>query len=88
MIVRLYLACLDHDPPLLSPEPVGQRLSDLGQVRALVEQRVVLALLAEFWTLQPRSPSALAGRFFLQHPLCQIGIIDQSGDRHSTPSIP
>lgn len=39
MSTYLYLACLDHDPPLFADDESGQHLYDLPQIRADIARR-------------------------------------------------
>jgi len=73
----LYLACLDHDPPLLS-EPIGnsRRRSDVEAAPKYVAERDDLAAA---WAkgLQPiNGGRCRAAEFLAQHPKCRINVVN------------
>jgi hypothetical protein len=86
---RLYLECLDHDPPLRAEGESGQHLYDLPDIRKAIANRPrYVRLLAEdpeaMWALRQVSGHLLANSmsFLLEHPRCLIGIRDEYGHPH------
>lgn len=77
MSTYLYVACLDHDPPITAYEESGQHLYDLPQIRADIANRDALA---EAWRddVQPRGYYRLhTVAFLVAHPKCHLGIRDE-----------
>lgn len=88
MSTWFYLACLDHDPPLVAEGESGQHHYDLPQIRYDIANRESLVRV---------QASGHGGRvdfghhfrnntagFLAAHPKCQIGIRDEYGRNHST----
>lgn len=85
MSTWLYLVCLDHTPPLVSEEEVGQHLYDLPQIRADLadRDRIVANVAAGVWPAEYFR--VRTARFLARHhPLCRIGIQDEYGVEHPT----
>lgn len=93
MSTYLYLQCLDHNPPLRSDGEVGQHMTDLQYARSLIKDRIILAYMfsATIWKW-PGGENGLdqwkynAARFFSEHEHCNLGIVDEYGQRHPIQS--
>ncbi len=91
MSTYIYLACLDHDPPLIAEEESGQHLYDLPQIRADIAARDALYTVIDASEYQdvPDMGSYFrnqTARFLATHRKCRIGIRDEYGDEHPTTS--
>lgn len=84
MSTYVYLECLDHDPPLSSPDEVGQHLSDLPDIRRAIQNKdLFIANAAADLDVDYGSRFAnTAASFLVSHPKCAIGIFDEYGRRH------
>ena len=80
MSTYLYLVCVDHDPPLESTDEVGQHLSDLPTVRAVLASRHSDVMQFVFGDRYADT----ARRFLNQHPRCDVRIRDECGVEHPT----
>lgn len=80
MSTYLYLVCVDHDPPLKSADEVGQHLTDLPTVRAVLANRHSDSMQRTF---ADRYADA-ASRFLNDHPKCNVRIRDEYGREHPT----
>lgn len=83
MSTWLYLECLDHDPPLQSPDEVGQHLYDLPTIRAwLARDRDTLPDPLTLWNPTTGGADYFGAHtvaFLTDHPTCRIGIHDEYG---------
>jgi hypothetical protein len=85
MSTYMYLECLDHDPPILSADEVGQHTYDLENIRAYVANRELYLSQQELenklgtYIDYGTSWANTAARFLIQHPKCNIGIRDEYG---------
>ena len=85
MSTWIYLQCLDHDPPLASPDEVGQHLTDLPDVRRVIANRHTLVDMIAQHDLTPDGYfTANAVRFLRHHLTCRIRIVDEYGVEHPT----
>lgn len=84
MSTYVYLECLDHDPPLLSYDEVGQHLSDLPNIRKAIANRdlFIANSAADLTGDYGDSFTNHAAAFLVRHPRCRIGIIDEYGRKH------
>lgn len=84
MSTWVYLACLDHTPPLMAEEESGQHLTDLTQIRSDIARRDVLVPLFLEGDFSPDDYFRRHTiRFLSHHPTCNIGIRDEYGRDHA-----
>ena len=87
MSTTLYLECRCHEPPILSAE-VGQRLSDLDDIRTYIRNRGALVTAARHcWDFE-RGWTNVAAYFLSDHQGCVIGIRDEYGNAHPLDEPP
>jgi len=79
----LYLACKDHDPPLLADSESGQHLYDLPQIREDIADRDAIVSLGDGVDYGHWFRNSTA-RFLRAHPKCEIAIRDEYGHWHPT----
>lgn len=87
----LFLRCLDHVPPLESPDESGQHDYDLPQIRTDIKNReeVIRAYNDDKFSEDRIHFRRVTGRFLAAHPHCRIGIRDEYGREHSIiPPVP
>lgn len=78
MSTYLYLKCLDHDPPLLSYDEVGQHLYDLPRIRKdIADRELFIAHANSDRCVKYEYFTGNAARFLVDHPRCRIGIQDE-----------
>lgn len=82
MSTRIFLECLDHDPPLQSDSESGQHLYDLPTIRADVRDRDALARLWDEGAISWGSFHGNSAKFLAEHKQCRIGIRDEYGVEH------
>ena len=88
MSTWLYLQCLDHDPPITSADEVGQHLYNLADIRREVANRELLynahaaGLTGGDYNVGCGRFTDNARAFLLQHPRCNLRIVDEYGQEH------
>lgn len=81
----IYLQCDSHTPPIPSDDEVGQRLSDLPDVRRHIKNREIYRAMAEQDLSLDTEGDHYAGnafRFLTTHPECNVSIRDEHGNTH------
>lgn len=94
MSTWLYLECHSHNPPLRAPEESGQHLYDLPQLRSTLQwdskklqeqlERYTYDSYADTWDVFHGYFFGNTAKFLVEHPNCEIKIIDELGVEHPT----
>lgn len=87
MSTYLYLQCDSHSPPLQSPHEVGQHLRDLPRIREEISRRQDLYRAHQNGYLGYETDyggqfTHTLRTFLIQHPHCDLQIVDEYGDAH------
>lgn len=87
MSTYLYLQCDSHTPPLQSPHEVGQHLRGLPRIREEINRREDLYQAHLHGYLGYESDyggqfTHTLRTFLIQHPHCDLKIVDEYGDTH------
>ncbi|CAM2804857.1 hypothetical protein COJE103337_03955 [Corynebacterium jeikeium] len=87
MSTYLYLQCNSHTPPLQSPHEVGQHLRDLPRIREEINWRQILYRAHQngylgYETDYGSQFTNTLRTFLMQHPHCDLQIVDEYGDTH------
>lgn len=87
MSTYLYLQCDSHTPPLQSAHEVGQHLRDLPRIHDEINRRADLYRAHQngYLGYETDYGSQFANTlrtFLIQHPHCDLRIVDEYGDTH------
>lgn len=88
MSTYLYLECLDHDPPLQSPDEVGQHLYDLPRIREILANLDANVAASRLDSTGEDYFTRNAMQFLRIHSRCNLGIRDEYGVEHSVKETP
>lgn len=84
MSTWLYLACIDHEPPLVADGESQQHAADwqIAHIRSMVERRAELIAVDMGIFEVPNDYDRNTLRFLRQHPSCRVALQSEYGDWH------
>lgn len=79
MSTEIYVACMDHDPPLPHDQASGTLLSIATVTKDIANRERLIAMYEDDLMEWPDGDRSHTFRFMLAHRDCRLGILDERG---------